>query len=96
MKKQYCLEWYTKNGRDGFKSLGYDLTEQEVEKEMMKKLKQKSTASVAISWNYVGSDVPEELAGDEWWLMGGSKRKFEVFGNTVYVDNDYQIWRANE
>lgn len=93
MKKQYCLEWYTKKGNDGFKSLGYDLTDAQCEKEMMRKLKQRTTESVCITWNYVGNDIPDEEIGKDYYLMGGRKNSFEVLGSIVYIENDYQIWK---
>lgn len=94
MKKQYCMEWYTKKGNDGFKSLGYDLADDQVKKEMMKKLKQRSTESVVITWNYVGNDIPDEEIGEEYFLMGGRKRSLDVLGMTCYIENDYEIWKG--
>lgn len=91
MKKQYCLEWYTKKGNFGFKSLGYDLTEDQAEKEMMRKLKSKTTSSVRVTWNYVGNDIPDEEFGEEYWLMSGSKRTLDVLGMTCYFENEYII-----
>ena len=88
MKKQHCMEWYTKKGNDGFKSLGHDLTKEECKKALMKKLKQKSTISVQITWNYVGEDRPDDFDHD---YMFGKKRKFNLLGSDVYVENDYII-----
>lgn len=94
MKKQYCMEWYTKKGNSGFKSLGHDLTEDECEKALMRKLKQKSTSSVQIDWNYVGDDVSKGEKYVDHFVMFGRKKTFEVFGTEVYVENDYQIERG--
>lgn len=88
MKKQYCLEWYNKSGRDGFKSIGYDCPV-EAERELKKKIRQRSCAEAMITWNYVGNDIPEDEFGEEHFYKRIRKKKFDVLGMTVYVDNDY-------
>lgn len=95
MKKQYCIEWYTRSGRDGFKTLGYDLSDNECKRELAKKLRQKTTSSVTISWNYVGDDIPDSEVGEEHPYMGGAVRRIEMFGHTLYLDNEYETWRAD-
>ena len=88
MKKQYCLEWYNKSERDGFKSIGYDCPEQ-AEKAMKRKIRQKSCAEAYITWNYVGNDIPEGEFGEEHFYKGIRKRSFDVLGSTIFIDNDY-------
>ena len=65
MKKQYIIEWITKKGYDGWKSLGYDLTNEEVEKQLLNKIKRNHIASVRITWSPVGNDVSNERIGEE-------------------------------
>lgn len=88
MRKQYCLEWRNKSGRDGFKSIGHDCPAL-AEKELKKKIRQKSCADAYITWNYTGNDIPEGEFGEDHFIKGIRKRSFEIFGSTVYVDNDY-------
>lgn len=88
MRKQYCLEWRNKYGRDGFKSIGHDCPAL-AEKELKKKIRQKSCAEAYITWNYTGGDIPEGEFGEDHFIKGIRKRSFDVFGSTVYVDNDY-------
>lgn len=88
MKKQYCMEWFTKSGRDGFKDLGYDLTEKECRSALNRKMKQRSTASASITWNYVGNDVPDEELGEEYFFLGATKTHLEILGSTFWIDNE--------
>ena len=88
MRKQYCLEWRNKSGRDGFKSIGHDCPAL-AEKELKKKIRQKSCADAYITWNYTGHDIPEGEFGEDHFIKGIRKRSFDVFGSTVYVDNDH-------
>ncbi len=94
MRKQYCLEWNTKSGRNGWKSLGHDLTEKECRSILNKKIKLKSTASAYITWNYTGNDIPKEEFGEDHFLMGLYKRHMELMGMDVYVDNDIKEMEA--
>lgn len=70
MRKQYCMEWNTKSGRNDWKSLGIDLTKKECKTILNKKIKQRSTASAWITWNYIGDDIPEEEFDKDHFLMG--------------------------
>lgn len=89
MKKQYCLEWHNKSGRNGFRVIGYDCPTQ-AEKAMQKKIKLVSCASATISWNYVGDDVSDEEIGKEYFYKGLYKERLEIFGFDVYVENAYK------
>lgn len=89
MKKQYCLEWQNKKGSSCWKSIGYDCPNEAI-KQMKNKIKNKCCASVNIYWNYVGNDVPDDEIGNEYFYKGLHKRKLEIFGNAVYIDNDIQ------
>lgn len=91
MKKQYCMDWCTRKGNDGFKNLGYDLTIEQCEKELMRKLKQKTTESVYITWNWVGSDVPDGELGNEYPVMFGKVKTMEILGIKVYMNGEYEI-----
>lgn len=86
MRKQYCLEWYNKSGRDGFKSIGHDCPEL-AEKELWKKIKSKSCANAYVTWNYTGDDAPEEF--EDHFFKGVKKRTLDLLGTTVYIENDY-------
>ena len=88
MRKQYCLEWINKSGRDGFKSIGHDCPAL-AEKELNRKIKSKSCASAWITWNYTGNDIPEDEFGQDHYFKGIRKRSFDLLGTTIYVENDY-------
>lgn len=88
MRKQYCMEWINKTGRDGFKSIGHDCPEL-AEKELMKKIKQKSCASAWLTWNYTGEDVPDNEFGVDHYIKGVRKESVEILGfGTVYFDDE--------
>lgn len=87
MEKQYCIEWSLKSGRTGWKSIGHNCPEEAI-KQMNRKIKNKSCASVSITWNYVGEDVPDEEIGCDYFYQGVYKTKLNIFGCDVYIDND--------
>ena len=89
MRKQYCLEWTTRSGRVNgtWKSIGHDCPEL-AEKALQKKIKAKSTLSAWITWNYVGSDMPEEEFGVDHFYKGFYKHTLDVMGMKVIIQND--------
>lgn len=96
MRKQYCMEWDTKSGRNGWKSLGHDLTEKELTSLLNRKMKQKSTASAFITWNYTGDGIPEEEFGKDHFFMGLHKKRLEVLGMVVYIDNEIEKMKGEK
>lgn len=87
MKKQYCLEWTTKKGNTGWKHIGHDCPDL-AEKMLGRKIKQTSTASAYITWNYVGDDIPDGELYEDHFYKGFYKYHLDVMGMTVYIDND--------
>lgn len=90
MKKQFIIEWTTKKGNDGWKSLGYDLSDEEVEKQLRNKIKKEHIATVWITWNPVGSDVPDSQYGKETYVKGYRKEWVNLFGAKCWFEDEIQ------
>ena len=86
MAKQYCMEWQTKSGRTGWKSIGKDCPA-EAEKALKKKIKTKSCLSAYITYNFVGDDSTDQNFGKDYFYKGLYKgsEQLDVFGTTVNI-----------
>lgn len=88
MKKQYYLTYDLKSGKYGFKNLGHDLTEEEVEKALKRKIKSKNCCRVVASWGYVGKDIPDDEMFKDYFIKGYYKNFVELMGCKVYFEDD--------